>query len=187
MKNFKLFISLVLLLSLLLLFGCSNVTKDNQAEDNQMKFDLIASEKTLPSHFHEIAFKSKETPFFQYLVRKVNDQSEFEDTWNFYAFENQTPSIDLNEKDVFFIGVYESGSCPSKIKHMKLSSDNKTMTVSLTEPDGACTSDATPRTFVIQIDKEISKEIESVVIVQNGVETSIPFENEKFGSKGNSL
>lgn len=178
MKNYKPFIFLVLLLSLSLLFGCSNVTKENR-----VNFDLIASEKTLPSNFHDIAFERQETPSFQYLVKKITNQSDFEDTWHLYAFENKAPSIDFNENIVFFIGVQESGSCPYTLKNIKRSSDNKTMTVPLIGPDGDCTADATPRTFVIQIDKEISKEIENVVIVQSRVETSIPIEN--FEAKEN--
>jgi len=168
MKNPNPLLFLSLLMSLLFLFGCSMSN-----EEKQMNLDLIASEKTLPTNFHEIAFKRKEAPFFQYLVRKVVYQSEFAANWSFYGFESKPPSVNLNKKDVFFIGVQESGSCPYEIGNIKLSSDNKTMKVTLSEPDGACTSDATPRTFVLQIDKEIAKEMESVVIVQSGVETNI--------------
>lgn len=153
---------------LLLLFGCSNDTNDS---------GVIASEKTLPSNFHEVAFERETTPLFQFLIRKAVNQSEFEQTWNLYGFEDKIPNVSFHEKDVFFIGVHESGSCPYKVKNVELSSDNNTMTVPLSEPDGACTSDATPRTFVIQIDKEVSKGIENVVIVQNRVETNVPFEN----------
>lgn len=89
------------------------------------------------------------------------------------------PIVNLNENVVLFIGVHESGSCPYKIKTVELSSDNKTITVPLSEPKGVCNSDATPRTFVIGLNKELSKDIENVVIVQSqsGVETSIPIEN----------
>lgn len=170
MKNSKPFLALAVFLSLLFVFGCSNDTKDNQ-----VSFGLIASEKSLPTDFDEIAFKRDTIPYSQYLVRKVVNQSEFEETWNLYGFENKTPNVDLNKKDVIFIGVQESGSCSYKIKNIELSSDNKAITVPLSKPDGACTDDATPRTFVIEIDKEISNFLESVVIVESEVETSIPF------------
>ena len=65
---------------LLLLFGCSNDTNDSVA---------IASEKTLPSNFHEIAFERETTPLFQFLVRKAVNQSEFEQTWSLYGFEDK--------------------------------------------------------------------------------------------------
>ena len=34
---------------------------------------------------------------------------EFEATWNLYAFENKSPSVNFNKKDVYFIGVQEVG------------------------------------------------------------------------------
>ncbi|WP_177167321.1 hypothetical protein [Salinibacillus kushneri] len=52
-----------------------------------------------------------------------------------------------------------------------------TVPMSYLERQDECTTDATPRTFVIQIDKEMSKKVESVVLVQSGVEKNIPFEN----------
>ena len=159
---------LVSTLFLLLLFGCSN-----EAMNKQVEFHMIASEKTLPANFDEIAFNRKTTPLFQYLVSKVIDPVDFEEKWNSYGFDNKIANVDFKEKGIFFIGVQESGSCPYKIRNIELSSDNKTLTVPLSEPDGACTADATPRTFVIQIDKEIAKNIEALVIVQDGVETSI--------------
>jgi hypothetical protein len=184
---FRSLFSFVVLLSLL--FGCSNDTNDNQPLSNekelqsntenkqQLDFVMIASEKTLPTNFHDIAFERKTDPLFQYLVRKVINQLSFEETWNLFGFENKIPNVDLDEKNVFFIGVHESGSCPYKIRNIELGSDNKTITVPLSEPGGVCTFDATPRSFVIEIDKEISKIIDSVVIVQSGVETIIPIEN----------
>lgn len=159
---------LILFLSFLLI-GCSSGANNDES--------VIASEKTLPSDFYEIAFERETTPYFQYLVRKAVDQSEFEQTWDLFEFEDEIPNVDFTDKEFFFIGVYESGSCPYKLENIELSSDNKTVTVPLTEPESDCTTDASPRTFVIQLDKEISKEIENVVIVQSGVETNIPLED----------
>ena len=180
-------------MSLLFVFGCSNVTKNNQirddgteenhtkdieTEDKQINFGLIASEKTLPTDFYETAFKRDTTPLFYYLVKKVVNQTEFEEKWNKYGLENSTPNVDLNKKNVIFIGVEESGSCPYKIESIKFSQANKTITVPLSKPDGdgACTSDATPRTFAIEVNKEISRDLKSVVIVQSGAETTIPID-----------
>ena len=170
MKNSKPLLSLILFL--LLLFGCSN-----DSEDNQTNFSLVASEKTLPPNFHEIAYERKTSPLFQFLISKSVSQSEFEKTWNLYGLKKNIPSVDFNQNDVLFIGVHESGSCPYKIENAEISSENNILTVPLAEPEGACTSDATPRTFVIQINKEISKDIENVAIIQSGVETNVPFEN----------
>lgn len=163
-------LSLLLLLTLLLILGgCSN------DPGNQLNFDLVASEKTLPANMYELAFQREETPHYQYLVRMADNQSDFEDFWSLYGFEKQAPELDFNEKNVFFIGLHESGSCPSEIEKVKPNADNTTITIA--HPDGPCTADATPRTFVIQIDKEESKNIESLIIVEGGTETTVPLEN----------
>ncbi|WP_214480787.1 hypothetical protein [Bacillus sp. SM2101] len=107
-------------------------------------------------------------------MSKVVNESALEETWDLFNFEDEMPLVDFNEKAVFFIGFHESGTCPYSIKSMKQSSNNKSITVSLSSTKGPCTSDATPRTFVIEIDKEMAKEIESVVIVEGRVETSVP-------------
>ncbi|MEH7126527.1 hypothetical protein V7127_25375 [Bacillus sp. JJ1773] len=171
MSFIKPFLALAVFLTLLFVFGCSN-----NVEDNQINFGLIASEKSLPTDFDEVAFKRDTTPYFQYLVIKVVNQSEFEETWNIYGFKNKTPNVDFNEKDVNFIGVQESGSCPYKMKNIELNSDNKAITVPLSQPDGNCTSDATPRTFVIEVNKEVSRDLKSVVIVQSDAVTTIPID-----------
>ncbi|MDX8363780.1 hypothetical protein [Cytobacillus sp. IB215665] len=158
----KLLVSGILML---LSFGCNNI------EDGM---NVIASEKVLPTNFQEIAFERQETPYRDYLVSKVVNESDFEEAWNLFNFEDDMPLVDFNEKAVFFIGLAESGSCPYNIKSMKQSSNNKSITVSLSSTMGPCTDDATRRTFVIEINKEMGKEIESVVIDEGRVETSVP-------------
>ncbi|KAB8127476.1 hypothetical protein F9U64_17675 [Gracilibacillus oryzae] len=179
MKMSRSLLALALFLSL---FGCShstNDTKQSDTENEQMYEGLVATEKTLPVNFYEIAFERETTPLFQYLIRKVVNQSEFEQTWDFYELENNIPNVNFTEKDVLFIGIQESGSCPYTIKEVELSSANNTMTVPISylKPQEECTTDASPRTFVIQIDKEKSKKVERLVVVQSGAETNIPLEN----------
>jgi hypothetical protein len=184
--NFKHFLTLTMFL--LLLFGCSYDTNDNNTLANEKKlqsnteskpieleFNIIASEKTLPTNFHEIAFERETTPLFQYLVIRAVNQSDFEKTWNLFGFENNKPNAELDENDVFFLGVRESGSCPYTLRNIELSSDSRILTVPLSGSGGTCTTDATPRTFVIEIDKEISNNLERVEIIESGVSTSIPF------------
>ncbi|MBT2661687.1 hypothetical protein [Bacillus sp. ISL-45] len=161
---------MTLISSLLLLYGCSN-----DPENNQQNFDIVASEKNLPANMHELAFQREETPRYQYLVRMSDNQADFENFWSLYGFKKQAPEIDFKTKSVFFIGVYESGSCPSEIENVESNADNTTITIA--HPDGNCTADATPRTFVIQIDKEEAKNLESVIIVEGGTETSVPLKN----------
>jgi hypothetical protein len=140
MPFIKPYLALAVFSSLLFVFGCSN-----GAGGNQINFDLIVSEKFLPTDFDEIAFKRETTPYFQYLVKKVVNQSEFEKMWNIYGIGNKMPYVDFNEKGVIFIGVQEPGSFPYKIKSIGQNLDNKTITVPLSQSNGACTSDATPR------------------------------------------
>ena len=170
MKTTKLAVLLVLFSSLLLLSSCSGALNN----DHQ-NFDLIASEKTLPANMHELAFEREETPHSRFLVRRADNQADFENFWNLYEFENQAPKLEFDEGSVFFIGLDESGSCPSKIGKAETNSDSVTLTIAI--PDGNCTDDATARTFVIQIDKVKSKDLDSVIIVQSGIETRVPLEN----------
>lgn len=173
----KLNLAVALLLSLLLTFGCSNnskVKKTQTEEVNQVNFELIASEKSLPSHMHELAFQRKEAPGYTYWVKKVSNQYDFEVAWKTYELEEMMEDVDFDKKNVFFIGVQESGSCPYTEENIELNTDNEALQVLLTEHDGECTSDATPRTFVIQGDKDISKDIKKVVITQSGTKTEIP-------------
>ncbi|RDI48036.1 hypothetical protein DFR59_101706 [Falsibacillus pallidus] len=64
-KKHKLLICFSMLLSILFIFGCSN-----GSNKDHIPFKMIASEKTLPSNFRDIAFESKETPSYLYLVKK---------------------------------------------------------------------------------------------------------------------
>ena len=167
MKIYKMIFALVLFLTLLLT-GCG--TGSNNAER------VIASEKTLPFNFNEIAFQRETVPLFHFMVRKAVDQSEFEQNWDLYRFEGELPSVDFEGKDVLFIGFQESGTCPEELGDIEWSPDN-TMRVPFIESDRPCTGDATPRTLVIEFDKEQSSEMENLVIVQSGIATNVPFEN----------
>lgn len=167
-------------LTLLLLFGCSNeknVKETPTIKTEKPVYELIASEKTLPANFHEIAFERSTTPLHQYLVRKVENQAAFEETWNLYELKDNIPNNNFSETSILFIGAQESGSCPTQLKDVKLSPSKNTIKVTLSEPDIPCTSDGTPRTFVISVDKEVFKDLESVIIAESEVETNIPFEN----------
>ncbi|WP_043931966.1 DUF3221 domain-containing protein [Bacillus sp. EB01] len=137
---------------------------------------LIATEKTLPDSFSELAFKRKTAPFHQYLVKKADNSSEFKDLWHLYGLETGIPEINFDEEVVLFTGVQESGSCPYTNVESGISADKKSFEVTLVEPGGNCTADATPRTFVFKVEKELAEKFQSVAITQTGVETRIPVE-----------
>lgn len=177
MKRAYLFVLAFLVGSILLGCGEEEKTKVDLADNNNKasEFELIASEKNLPSNFDDIAFERKEVPFFRYLVKKVENQPEYEDIWKLYGFENEIPSVDFNKKAIVFVGLQESGSCPYEIKNVELDAEYNTLLIFLLEPDWECTADATPRTFVINLNKDTSKVIENVRIIESGLETNVPF------------
>ncbi|ALC90555.1 hypothetical protein AM500_12730 [Bacillus sp. FJAT-18017] len=135
---------------------------------------LIASEKTLPDSFSELAFKRKTAPFHQYLVKNADNSSEFKDLWHLYGLETGLPEINFDEEVVLFIGVQESGSCPYTNVESGISAGKKSFNVTLVEPGGNCTADATPRTFVFKVDNDQFMKLESVSITQSGIDTRVP-------------
>lgn len=162
MKNYNTLIIFTVLI-LFFILGCSDGKGSNQIE-----YGLIASEKTLPESVGD----------FNYIIRKSINKSEFEETWNFYRFDKDLPNIDLTLMDIIFIGLEESSNCPYEInkENIEMSSNNKEIKVTLPKQYGACFTDATPRTIVIEIDKVASKDIKNVVIIdENGKETSVPY------------
>lgn len=169
MKNFRFIMTFAVFISVLFLLSCNKEVKEND-----LPFKVIASEKALPANFDELAYKRDTSPSYQYLIRKAENPSEFEETWNLYEFRSKRPNVDFNKKDIIFIGVHESGSCPFKINDIELGTDSKTITVPLSISSEACTSDATPRTFAIEVDKEMSSAIENIVMVESKTETKIP-------------
>ncbi|WP_261131809.1 hypothetical protein [Bacillus sp. Marseille-Q3570] len=164
--------STLFLVVLLLSIGCSN------SGPQSGQYDLIASEKTLPSwdHIEIVPFEREEVPHYQYWVKKATTQGEYENLWDAFGFEKQMPYTNFEEKDVLFLGVHESGSCPYEIEKMELLSDDGAIKVQLIGPSDveACTDDATPRTFLIGLAKEKFKNVEDAIIVQGGTETKVP-------------
>jgi len=130
---------------------------------------LVASENTLPESF-DIDNKS-------YIVNKTITQTEFEEVWSVYRFEKELPTIDLENKDVIFIGLEESSNCPYEIEKENIAFNLNSQSIELTLPKqyGPCFLDAMPKTFVIKIDKDTSKDIKNVVILRDEVETGMPF------------
>lgn len=161
---------LPLLLFTFLLFGCSNT-----AEESNVNFSILATEKTLPLNFEEIAYQSK-ISFSQYLVRKSSDPSQFEDNWRLYGLSQPIADVDFTKHDVFFFGLIESGSCPDEINKLNFHSENNSLTIPVSGTGGACTADATPRTIVIQIEKELSDQINEIIMLKYDKETNIPIE-----------
>jgi hypothetical protein len=147
--------------------------------DNSKSIDfrLVESEKTLPHDFDEAAIKRKYIPYYQYLIKRADDPTQYKELWNYFRLKQQIKNVNFEENHVFFIGVRESGTCPYEIGDIKIDTDHQEMSIYLTGQDGPCTADATPRTFVIEIPKEISKDIKNVTMIESGVKTTVPLDS----------
>ena len=157
---------------LLVLVSCSQ---------NEDIFKIIASEKNLPAHFNEVAFKREESPFYLYEVKKADNQTKYENAWSHYRFEKGKPDVDFKDKSVVFIGLTESGSCALEVDEVTKGSEDNVMTIQLHTPPGICTSDTSPRTFVIEIDHEIARKLDTVLIVENESQSAVPIEEPEAG------
>lgn len=142
--------------------------------ENEVDIKIVSSEKNLPSNFREIAVERKEVPNYLYLVNRVSHLSQYEEIWTMFNLEQQIPTVIFEKNDIYFIGVQESGSCPYELENIKMSITEEVMYIHLSEPDGPCTLDATARTFVIEVNKESSKNLKNVVINQFDAETIMP-------------
>lgn len=108
------------------------------------------------------------------MVNKVDNQKSYEEVWNLYRLEQKIAKVNLEENDIYFIAVQESGSCPYELDKIKMSIDSQVINFHLSEPNGFCTDDATARTFVIEVNKESSSDVKNIVIGQSNVETTVP-------------
>lgn len=128
-----------------------------------------------PVNFNEIAFKREQSPHYSYAARMTNNESDFEKTWESYQLTSKRPPIDFNTKEILFLSVEESGSCPLVLNSQDVKLTEQKIMINLRAPNGNCTADATPRTFVIELPKEKSKEYSEVIVIESGTETTITF------------
>jgi hypothetical protein len=163
-------LSLALLLTLCLI-GCES---SDLTESSQVR--IVATEKVWPANFDEIAFKREESPHYSYAVRTASNRSNFEKTWKTYQLTRKRPKIDFNKNEILFLGVEESGSCPIELNTKDVKLSEQKITINLIGPDGPCTADATPRTFVIEIPK--LKDFKELTLLETGTETTIPLKEQ---------
>lgn len=148
MKRIYLF-PIILLLSVVI-YGCSE-----DVDGNQVDFDLITSQKL-----------SSDPDFGEPKIEKLSSQLKFEETWTMYRLEEKIPNVNFDEKNVYFIGINGSGSCPYTIEKIITSKDREDLIVSFSSPDENCTTDSVPYIYVIQIDKNTSEEINNVKVIR---------------------
>ena len=137
------------------------VNKHNDAE-------VILSDKTVPS-----VQVLQDSP---YTIKKSVNQKEYKKNWNYFRLKKAKPKIDFKKKTLYFLGLYESGSCPIHLEKIKVNSEQKKLNLALKSDNGVCTGDASPRTFVIKVDKKISKNVNKAIIEEHANKTLITIE-----------
>ncbi|MGO4372047.1 hypothetical protein [Paenibacillus sp. 2TAB19] len=189
MLKFRTISVAVILIAALAVAGCSSndnetnivpVDEPKQAEDNRamegksVTTRVVASEKVLPEDFNEASFRREIAPHYEYMATKSTDETQYEKAWNYYRFEEKQPEVNHEQNDTYFIGVHESGTCPYETGEVSLRADGQALVVMLVGTGSYCTADARPRTFVIELNKEQSKAIREVVIIESDTETIVP-------------
>ncbi|WP_053368074.1 hypothetical protein [Bacillus sp. FJAT-27245] len=141
--------------------------------------NLLASGKSLPDKFEEHAYQNEDHPGNEYLVKKAVNQIGYLKIWRQFRLNRAgIPAVNFQKNAVIFIGTYESGSCPYKIEEAVIRAMGEELSIRLSAASGVCTTDASPRAFVIEVGKGASEKLESVVIVRGDVETKVPIREE---------
>jgi len=175
-----------LLVMVFVISGCGtsrqdlNISKppvqENETDHTRkINVNLLTSEKKLPPDFEEAAFKRQTVPYYQYLVTKAEDQTEYTRLWSYFQLTQSDFSVNFAENDVLFIGVRESGTCPYDLGDVRMNAEGTELTIPLLGQGEVCTADATPKTFVFEVTKEEGKRIEDLIIEEGSTKTAVPF------------
>lgn len=164
--------SLILMMTCLALIvaGCTSKEKEQQSSESA---NLVASEKTLPSGFESIAGVQEPK---NYVAVLVTNQEDYEAMWQQFQLDGELPKVDLKENDLLFIGMFESSSCPYEIDTMDAEPGTKELTINFSPLADACTADLSPRSFVIAVQKEVSSQLDTLLLVSQGVQTKVPIQ-----------
>lgn len=125
---------------------------------------VIASEKTAPSDIHEIG-RPNESPNITSLVLRVTNAEQLTEAWDYFSIKKKPPEGDFDSFDYYFVSIRESSSCPFKFKDVTVNDDKKEINFYFNEKGGSCNADATPRTVVVEVDKNDAIRIENASIV----------------------
>lgn len=172
----------ILILLLLLLMACGTPKVEENSTVKNVKdieekniVTVISTEKVTPSDFAETGFTREETPYLTYLIKQATEQEEFNEMWGYFNFQKEPPSIDFIENNVVFFSLEESGSCALELDggDVQVNPDRESLEIEITGPNEVCSTDATPRTFVLKVSKEANI-IRNVEISEYGINTIIP-------------
>ncbi|MEH7236837.1 hypothetical protein [Bacillus sp. JJ1562] len=126
---------------------------------------VIASEKTAPSDIHEIGSIPNESPYITSLVLRVMNTEQLTEAWDYFSIKKKTFQGDFDKYNYYFVSIRESSSCPFKLKDVTVNDDKKEINFYFNEKGGSCNADATPRTVVVEVDKNDAIRLENSSIV----------------------
>lgn len=164
----------LLVFTLILLTGCSNSNAQND-ENFTVKdenFTVIATEKSFPTNFDELSYKREESPSYEYLVQRVTSE---ESLANLIQLTDELPTVYLDKSEILLVSYYESSSCPTNIENIDYY-ETANLNITLKNSGSICTADASPRTKVILLDKELSQNVTHATINEGKTTTKIPIQ-----------
>ena len=117
------------------------------------------TEKTLPEGFYDLAESGL-------LVSRAQDDTSYEALWQEYRLSGSMETVDWDREAVLFLGIFESGSCPLHFESARLSEEEDNLIVRLALEDDSvpCTDDATPRTIVLVLDRDVVNGLQTVTL-----------------------
>jgi|GEM_PF-1581346 len=143
-------LAVVAIAAIVMLAGCSGPTIDNE-----LSARLLKTDKTLP-----------EGTDYRLHAEVASTEEEMARLWARYRYEDELPRVDFDEEDVYFFGLNESGNCPLKYEGLGMEDAGETLILHLSLGSSACTDDATPRSYVVRLDKTLGERIERVSAVE---------------------
>ncbi|MEH7225375.1 hypothetical protein V7112_16325 [Bacillus sp. JJ1566] len=126
---------------------------------------VVASEKTAPSDIHELGSRPNESPNITSLVHRVTDAEQLTKAWDYYSMKKKPPKGDFDTYDYYFVSINESSSCPYKLKDVTVNDNKKEINFYFKHKGGSCNADATPRTVVVEVDKDMANNLETASII----------------------
>ena len=175
-----------LLTLLLLLTGCRSEIEKGNVPENGLGSELeeniatvIASEKNMPADFLEVGLTGEESSGFSYLLMQAADQKQYKELWKYFQLQADVPNVNFDETSVIFFSLHESGDCPLDLGREDVLADQgtETLVIRISHPSGICSTDATPRTFVFEVDEKAS-DFKNAKVYESKTETTIPIKNQ---------
>lgn len=112
----------------------------------------------------------------------VTNSSELQQQWQRFGFDGVPPVIDLDQRDVLFLGFGQSGSCPVVFAGVEV--EGSTLRVLDDQSAQSCTADYRPRTIAVSVAKgvlpagyltvDMPADAEDVTISISGIEEPPP-------------